>query len=123
MNGLESEKSNWQALVTQRMAASSIPLPASGGSRERESSWWKRTVTVPRLSWSAGLAAVLMLVAWWAVRLLLTPDVNGLLASAYSEQRMMELRIPGAAYAPIRQERNAARSTLDQPQALLEATP
>lgn len=34
-------------------------------------------------------------------------DVNQLLAQAYSEQRTIELRMPGAVYAPMRQERGA----------------
>jgi CHAT domain-containing protein/Flp pilus assembly protein TadD len=107
--------------MAERMAKASMQLPSHGQSQAPPSNWWTRIVNVSRLSWATGIATVLALLAWTAVRFLVTPDIDSLLATAYTEQRTMEVRIPGAAYAPIRQERNAARSTLDQPQALLEA--
>src|SRR5580698_7580130 len=47
-----------------------------------------------------------------------------LIAQAYTEQRPIELRFPGAGYGPVRQERgenDPSRSRMDLPPALLEA--
>jgi CHAT domain-containing protein len=60
--------------------------------------WW------PRLVWAAaGLAVVLAAASlvWLKTR---EPDVNKLLAEAYTEQRTIELRMPGAEYGSFRGE-------------------
>jgi tetratricopeptide (TPR) repeat protein len=73
-------------------------------------------------SWLPRAAAVLVAMgagylAWnqWMPR-----DPARLIASAYTEQRPFEYRVPGAAYAPIRQERGTT-SSFDRPQALNDA--
>src|SRR6185312_3186198 len=47
--------------------------------------------------------------------------VAKLLAQAYTEQRTMDMRWPGADYAPIRITRGSEESRLDEPAPLLEA--
>ena len=54
-------------------------------------------------------------------RLLQAPNLNELLAKAYSERRTIELRMPGAAHSPMRVERGAAQSRQTLPASLLEA--
>jgi CHAT domain-containing protein len=69
---------------------------------------------------AAGLLIVVLASSW----LVFGPrrnSVDGLIAQAYSEQRSLELRIPGASEAPIRQQRGAEGSSLSKPAALLEA--
>lgn len=49
------------------------------------------------------------------------PSIDTLLASAYTDQRTFELRMPGAAYAPVRLVRGSSdRSRLDRPSELLD---
>src|SRR5215471_9163614 len=48
-------------------------------------------------------------------------SVDQLLGRAYTERRTIEVRIPGAKYAPLRVERGRAGSNLDKPPALLKA--
>jgi tetratricopeptide (TPR) repeat protein len=51
-------------------------------------------------------------------------STNQLIAQAYAEQRPIDLRFPGAAYGPVRQERGESgpsRSRMDEPPQLLEA--
>jgi CHAT domain-containing protein/tetratricopeptide (TPR) repeat protein len=48
-------------------------------------------------------------------------SVNRLLAQAYTEQRTIEPRIPGAKYAPMRVEREPGGSNLNKPPVLLKA--
>jgi CHAT domain-containing protein/predicted Zn-dependent protease len=49
------------------------------------------------------------------------PSVDQLIADAYTEQRPFELRIAGAAYGPVRQERGGERSAFAEPAVLLRA--
>jgi CHAT domain-containing protein len=48
-------------------------------------------------------------------------SANHLIAQAYAERRTVEVRIAGAAYAPLRQERGTAGSSLSQPESLIQA--
>lgn len=48
-------------------------------------------------------------------------SVNRLLAQAYTEQRTVEMRIPGADYGPVRVTRGSEQSLLIRPAAWLEA--
>jgi CHAT domain-containing protein len=62
------------------------------------------------------VAAVLLIGrSWW------WPSPERLLAQAYSEHRILELRIPGAEFAPLATERGADRSLMTQNPTLLEA--
>src|SRR6185503_9605640 len=54
---------------------------------------------------------------WWQTRSARPPFVQ--LAAAYSSRRMVELRIPGASYAPLRV--NRATGAGDAPPELLES--
>ena len=83
--------------------------------------WWQGIFAWPRPAF--GFAGILVAVAsgwlgWWALH---PVTAQQLLARAYTEHRTLEVRIPGAAYAPERVERGAAGSSLDKPPALLKA--
>jgi CHAT domain-containing protein/tetratricopeptide (TPR) repeat protein len=127
LKDLESGTPEWQVKLTQHMTKASRetgdpPMPSSVHARLLSGvPWWKTVFAMPRLLWSGALVAILALAAWFGLRMTITPDVNRLLANAYTEKRVIELRIPGAKYAPLRLERGTARSVLDRPQALLDA--
>ena len=76
--------------------------------------WW------PKLAWAAAAAILVAagLFVWLKTR---EPDVNRLLAQAYTEQRTIELRMPGADYGPMRVERGGEASRMNRPAALLDA--
>src|SRR5262249_19878466 len=77
-----------------------------------------------RVRWvyAAAFAMVFFLaVGSWSVWRSRPSYADRLLAEAYTTQRTMELRIPGAGYAPIRVARGAESSRLSRPPALLEA--
>ena len=68
--------------------------------------WW------PKLAWATALPAVAIIavaLAWLVWVKTREPDVNVLLAQAYTEQRTIELRMPGAKYSRLRVERGAGR--------------
>jgi tetratricopeptide (TPR) repeat protein len=48
-------------------------------------------------------------------------STNQLIAQAYTEQRTVELRFPGASYGPLRQQRGEHISQRESPQALKDA--
>lgn len=82
--------------------------------------WHPRSA--PRYLWAYAVAAILLLgVGAWLVQTRREPLIDQLIASAYVEQRPFELRIPGAAYGPIRQERSGERSAFAEPADLLRA--
>jgi len=66
----------------------------------------------------AGIAAAVV-AGWLGMRLLRPPSAEQLLARAYTEHRTLEVRIPGATYAPMRVERAAGGSSLDKSPSLL----
>jgi tetratricopeptide (TPR) repeat protein len=69
----------------------------------------------------AGGPVVLAALSFWGLFYSHQWPIDELIASAYTEQRTMELRIPKAAYGPVRLIRGSAnRSRLERPRALLE---
>jgi CHAT domain-containing protein/tetratricopeptide (TPR) repeat protein len=89
--------------------------------RQPKSSWWRAVFAWPAPAYAvAGIAAV-ALVAWIGVRTLYPPSAEQLLAQAYTEHRTLEVRIPGAKYAPMQAQRGTERSDFDKPQSLLKA--
>jgi CHAT domain-containing protein/tetratricopeptide (TPR) repeat protein len=76
--------------------------------------WWSK------LAWS-GAGMAVMAVAVWVGLLIRGPDVDQLLAKAYTRYRTIELRIPNAGYGPIRVTRGPGGASFSKPQSLLEA--
>jgi CHAT domain-containing protein/cytochrome c-type biogenesis protein CcmH/NrfG len=79
-----------------------------------------------RFSWKLpvlALAAIALTVIAVSVgvRLLREASIDQLLASAYTEHRTLEVRIPGAQHSPLRVERGATDSNLEKPPSLLKA--
>lgn len=104
--------------LAQRLADASQPLtddalqvvPRSRGFR----GWM-------RWGFAAAVAVLIAVggVAWYEVSQPSLAETNRLIAQAYTEQRPFEMRLEGAAYGPVRQQRGA--SHLGSPQALKEA--
>jgi CHAT domain-containing protein/tetratricopeptide (TPR) repeat protein len=145
LSSLSSSNPRWQALLAQKLACEEQPQQAlshentiahPGGRAEKfeplaESSrpgsvstltslWGKRFFYRPRLIFAVA-ALIVFAIAGWLSMPLLHPSAQRLLAQAYTERRTMEVRIPGAKYAPLRVERGDAGSNLDKPESLLRA--
>jgi CHAT domain-containing protein/cytochrome c-type biogenesis protein CcmH/NrfG len=111
--GLESARPEWQLRLAERI---------SGRSMRPGPSWWERWLSVPRFAAVGVTVALLAAVAWWAMEGRGTPEAaDQLLARAYTDERTLELRIPGAAYAPLRVQKGPAQSFAGRPTALLKA--
>jgi len=112
---LASAQPGWQRDIAERMAGATHvdPSPAP---------WWKVWASVPRLAMAgAALAALVVAASWIAVYWRDSNSVGLLLARAYSEHRTLEVRLGGAAYAPLRVQRGPEASFADRPPALLKA--
>jgi len=114
--GLKSSRAGWQG----RLAAK-ISKPGRPGSI---GAWLREHLLpvpgIPRWAYGAGLAS-LAAVSFLGLLFFQQRPIEDLLATAYTEQRTLELRIPKAAYAPVRLVRGSGdRSRLDRPPALLE---
>jgi CHAT domain-containing protein/tetratricopeptide (TPR) repeat protein len=127
---LPSAQQEWQQSLAQRLVAART----EGGQPSNLMtvvSQWARSLTdrlawhprsAFRYAWAYATAAIVVLAAGiWFVQTRRQPSIDQLIASAYSERRPFELRIAGAAYGPVRQERSGERSALAEPADLLKA--
>jgi tetratricopeptide (TPR) repeat protein len=116
---LETSKPGWQTALAKRLSTQG-PLPAKPGLRPFPL-WRGRVVeTLVRVAAVAAIAAV----TWFGFRAYShdRPSyANRLLAQSYLAQRTLEIRIPGAEFAPMRVERGMPRSRMERPAVLLEA--
>jgi len=117
---LQSASPEWQQRLAQRIAGT----PHS--SLDSQSTpWWRRGLSVPRLTTTMAaaflLAAVVGVGSWVVVQRNQPARAGRLLARAYTEQRTLELRIAGADYAPLRISRGPAASFTSRSEALLRA--
>jgi CHAT domain-containing protein/tetratricopeptide (TPR) repeat protein len=110
---LSSARPEWQ-----RNMASTL----RGNVQDRKKpSWWRAMFAWPAPAYAfAGIAAI-AIVAWIGVRTLHPPSAEQLLAQAYTEHRVLDVRISGAKYAPTRVERSERGSSLDRSASLIKA--
>lgn len=120
---LASARPEGQRQLAQEIAGRLMPAPTAP-------TWWRRpwwtkpwtTMTAPRLATAAVVLLALASLAWWETAQRNRPQsADRLLASAYREQRTLELRISGAPYAPFRVQRGAEDSFVNRPKELLSA--
>lgn len=114
LDKLPSASPGWQRAMARELAAASRnpdvpPVEVETTARHKESGskekagfgWW------PRLVWVGSGLGVVLVAVLVGVKLTREPDVNALLAQAYTEQRTIVLRMPGAKYGPFRGERGS----------------
>lgn len=119
----ESAKPEWRQRLAHQMAAT----------QREPATWWQKglkSLNPPRTAMAAALVvAVAAGGSWVVVRSVMQrnaqrnqpADARQLLARAYTEKRSFELRIAGAAYAPVRVLRGPAGSFTSDPTALTNA--
>ncbi len=117
---LNSARPEWQKSLVEVLRRSTGPTIDSR-ELKKVPRWWNRFVLEPRRALVFVGIAVVAIAGWLGSRMLRPPAVEQLLAQAYTEHRTLEVRIPGAKYAPMRVERNASASNLDKSASLLKA--
>ena len=111
---LQSARPEWR----RNMAAT---LRDSARDRQQKSPWWRAVFSWPTPAYVFAGTVAVALVAWIGVLILHPPSAEQLLAQAYTEHRTLEVRIPGAKYAPMQAQRGTEQSNFDRPQSLLKA--
>lgn len=114
---LASAQSDWQAKMARTLRAVGEPHRP----QQPTFSFWKSLLSRPRAAFAVVGLAVLLVAFWTGLRYLHQQSTEQLLAQAYSEQRTLELRIPGAAYGPMRVELGPQQSHSERPATLLKA--
>jgi len=114
---LASARPEWQRDMAQTLRGR-IQARRLGNERI---SWRRGLFSWPRPAFAVAGVAVVVVAVWLGSRVLRPPSAEQLLAQAYTERRTLEVRIPGAKYAPMRVERNTGGSNLDKSPSLLKA--
>lgn len=97
----------WYETIAQQLAAS-YPAPRSTNQRKESNArgFWFSWVPL-----TAGIAATIFCAIWFVTRFR-APNVEHLLAQAYSQDRTLELRVPGAPHTELRQRRAGSQESL-----------
>ncbi|MGO9169268.1 MAG: tetratricopeptide repeat protein, partial [Candidatus Sulfotelmatobacter sp.] len=120
LSSLRSARPEWRKNMAATLRASA---GAKDSSREKKEGvqWWQALLSWPRPAFALAGIAVAVLTGWLGLRMIRPPSAEQLLALAYTEHRTLEVRIPGAKYAPMRAERSTGGSNLDKSPSLLKA--
>jgi len=114
---LRSARPDWQKAM-----ADSLQINARGPKLPKNrTAWLQRIFSWPRAAFALATLAAIAITGWFGFRLLRPPSAEQLLAQAYTERRTIEVRIPGAKFAPERLNRGTDGSSLDKPPSLLKA--
>jgi CHAT domain-containing protein/tetratricopeptide (TPR) repeat protein len=130
LTALPSAQEEWQQSLGQRLLATRTNGGKPGNlatvvsqwarSLADRSAWRSRRAFLP--IWAYATVAIVVLAAGtWFVQMRRQPSIDQLIATAYVQQRPFELRMAGAAYGPVRQERSGERSAFAEPADLLRA--
>jgi len=114
---LTSARPEWQKAMAATLRSTAEARPTT----ERRSSWLASLLSWPRTAFGLAFVTALVIAAWFGLRTMRPPSTEQLLAQAYSDRRTLEMRFPGAKYAPLRVERSTGDSNLDKPASLLKA--
>jgi len=119
---LETGTRDWQQKFAVQMSAHGDEQFRAGKSTPIPASKSQPIMFRPKTWVYVGLAAVAAVaIGLGILSRLRSSSPEQLIAQAYSQQRTIELRIPGAGYGPIQVERASRRSQSNSPAALLEA--
>jgi CHAT domain-containing protein/cytochrome c-type biogenesis protein CcmH/NrfG len=117
---LESSKPEWQERLVGRLVEEVAAEVGANRGADRRNRLPERSMLFPswwRFALATLVLAALAVAVWLGYRPSPIGEANRLLAEAYSERRLTEVRIPGAKYARI----GADRGENNEPQALKDA--
>lgn len=120
INQLSTARTAGEQALAEKMAGMTRGhKPKAAGESFRRA--WPRRFAIRRV-WALALSALLVAAAlatlWWYRT---GRSAEELLATAYTVQRTIELRIPGAAFGPLKLHRGPQQSQFSKPTALLNA--
>ena len=121
LTSLSSARPEWKKNMAATLRSS---VGTQGSDREKRdgAQWWQALFSWPRTAFALAGVAVAVMAGWLGLSMLRPPSAEQLLAQAYTEHRTLDVRIPGAKYAPMRVERSGSGSSnLDKSPSLLKA--
>jgi CHAT domain-containing protein len=127
LDSLPSARPEWRRNMAETLRGGARAKESDRGAtaRRKRASLWESLLAWPTPALALAGLAVAVVAGWLGVRMLRPPSAEQLLAQAYTERRTLEVRIPGAKYAPMRVERGAGGSNgpsnFDKPATLLKA--
>ena len=113
LTSLESSGTKWQEQLAATLKEAG-PLQNERMTRRSRETWWLSIIMTPRpVAYAAILLGVLTCSTWFAIHTWRDiasqraekHSAEQLIASAYAEKRVLEIRMEGAPYVPLRQER------------------
>jgi CHAT domain-containing protein/tetratricopeptide (TPR) repeat protein len=119
---LRSSSRGWQNTLARRLNNAAVSDKDISSPSERWLSRQFASLSLPKLAVAATIAGLMAMGIWFAFHLEKARSPEGLIAEAYAEKRTLEVRIEGAPYVPLRQQRgaNSEQGRMDRP-ALLKA--
>lgn len=124
LSSLQSSKPEWQSRMARMLASRDSPErmnSASVPSSNTAAGFWN-ALRNPWVYAFVTAALVMAITSWFVLSRRSGPSyATQLLAQAYTAHRTLEVRIPGANYAPLRIQRGYGSSSLERPASLLKA--
>jgi CHAT domain-containing protein/tetratricopeptide (TPR) repeat protein len=117
VTSLRSARPEWQGRMAETLRATAKPRPT----KEKRTSWLGGFSSWRQSAFVVATVALIVAAGWFGARMLYPRSPEKLLAQAYTERRTLEVRVPGAKYAPLRVERSNGGSDVDKPESLLKA--
>lgn len=105
---LHSSTPRWQKSLARELSHSDISDTQMRTRVNDRIPWFASLLSPLRLSVAGAAAALVVFGVWSVVRLQNGSSPETLLANAYAEKRTMEVRIEGAPYVPMHQERGGS---------------
>lgn len=122
---LASSRPEWQTKLADELSRSLRAGWSAGQGPQPGVSRWSPHLTGRWTLWVPASAAVILIAlaigVWIHSSRPSLPVTGQLVAQAYSEQRTLELRIPGAPYGPLRRQRATESTHFDTPLTLKDA--
>src|SRR5579864_9088271 len=124
LDKLPSASPSWQRAMAKKMAAASRDPDRAAVAEDEKTAksekpdkskekagfvWW------PKLVWAGSGLAVVAVAVFVGIRLTRGPDVNALLAQAYTLHRTIDLRMSGAEYGPMKVEKGSGETPWPEP--------
>jgi tetratricopeptide (TPR) repeat protein len=118
---LSSARPGWAKKTVGTLLANwNDPEQGLGKQRMRSPFSWLH-VSLSRLVLALVVVTVVAMVGWLGFERVRRPSADKLLAQAYTEQRTIEIRIPGAQFAPMRVDRGPGAEGANMPPSFYEA--
>jgi CHAT domain-containing protein/tetratricopeptide (TPR) repeat protein len=114
---LRTSQAAWQKEMASKLSGTQKAVNGDSGERN----WWRGLQSWQRSAFASAAIVLVGAIAWTVVSVSHRNNADELIAQAYTEHRTLEVRFPGAKYAPMATVRGRGASAFDRPAPLLKA--